>query len=114
MKRLVLAVAVAGYLTVGQAGAQFALSQADREEIQQLSEKYLRLLNSCAAEEYAALFAPGAYFESTFRGRVEGEGGAAELLGINPHTLRARMRKLGVDWRRFRRSGRSDPRPPQA
>jgi transcriptional regulator with GAF, ATPase, and Fis domain len=36
------------------------------------------------------------------RGRIEGPAGAAELLGINPHTLRARMRKLGVDWRRFR------------
>jgi transcriptional regulator with GAF, ATPase, and Fis domain len=36
------------------------------------------------------------------RGRIEGEHGAAALLGINPHTLRARMRKLGVDWRRFR------------
>ncbi|MBI4717119.1 MAG: sigma 54-interacting transcriptional regulator [Planctomycetes bacterium] len=36
------------------------------------------------------------------RGRIEGRGGAAELLGINPHTLRARMRKLGVDWKRFR------------
>jgi hydrogenase-4 transcriptional activator len=36
------------------------------------------------------------------RGRIEGHGGAAELLGINPHTLRARMRKLGLDWRRFR------------
>ncbi|HWE38684.1 MAG TPA: sigma 54-interacting transcriptional regulator [Isosphaeraceae bacterium] len=36
------------------------------------------------------------------RGRVEGPDGAAERLGINPHTLRARMRKLGVDWRRFR------------
>jgi transcriptional regulator with GAF, ATPase, and Fis domain len=36
------------------------------------------------------------------RGRVEGFEGAAELLGINPHTLRARMRKLGVDARRFR------------
>ncbi len=36
------------------------------------------------------------------RGRIEGPGGAAALLGINPHTLRARMRKLGVDWRRFR------------
>jgi transcriptional regulator with GAF, ATPase, and Fis domain len=36
------------------------------------------------------------------RGRVEGPHGAARLLGINPHTLRARMRKLGVDWRRFR------------
>jgi transcriptional regulator with GAF, ATPase, and Fis domain len=38
------------------------------------------------------------------RGKVEGPGGAAELLGINPHTLRARMRKLGVDWRRHRSS----------
>ncbi len=35
-------------------------------------------------------------------GRIEGQGGAAELLGINPHTLRARMRKLGIDWARFR------------
>jgi DNA-binding NtrC family response regulator len=36
------------------------------------------------------------------RGRIEGRGGAAELLAINPHTLRARMRKLALDWRRFR------------
>jgi DNA-binding NtrC family response regulator len=36
------------------------------------------------------------------RGKIEGRGGAAELLGVNPHTLRARMRKLAVDWRRFR------------
>jgi hypothetical protein len=37
------------------------------------------------------------------RGRVEGPDGAAALLRINPHTLRARMRKLGIDWGRFRR-----------
>jgi transcriptional regulator with GAF, ATPase, and Fis domain len=36
------------------------------------------------------------------RGKIEGPGGAAALLEINPHTLRARMRKLGVDWRRHR------------
>ncbi len=36
------------------------------------------------------------------RGKIEGRGGAAELLGINPHTLRARMRKLKIDWARFR------------
>jgi transcriptional regulator with GAF, ATPase, and Fis domain len=36
------------------------------------------------------------------RGRVEGPQGAARLLDINPHTLRARMRKLGINWRRFR------------
>ncbi len=35
-------------------------------------------------------------------GRVEGPDGAARLLAINPHTLRARMRKLGIDWGRFR------------
>jgi transcriptional regulator with GAF, ATPase, and Fis domain len=37
-------------------------------------------------------------------GRVEGPHGAARLLRINPHTLRARMRKLKVDWRAFRRT----------
>ncbi len=36
------------------------------------------------------------------RGRIEGEYGAARLLSINPHTLRARMRKLGIDWASFR------------
>ncbi|WP_248360001.1 sigma-54 interaction domain-containing protein [Anaeromyxobacter oryzae] len=36
-------------------------------------------------------------------GRIEGSGGAAALLGVNPHTLRARMRKLRIDWTRFRR-----------
>ena len=36
-------------------------------------------------------------------GKIEGPGGAAALLEINPHTLRARMRRLGVDWRRHRR-----------
>ena len=39
------------------------------------------------------------------RGRIEGPYGAARLLRINPHTLRARMRKLRVDWRGFRRQG---------
>jgi transcriptional regulator with GAF, ATPase, and Fis domain len=37
-------------------------------------------------------------------GRIEGSRGAAALLGINPHTLRARMRKLGIDWARYRRN----------
>ncbi len=36
------------------------------------------------------------------RGRIEGRKGAAALLDINPHTLRARMRKLGIAWNRFR------------
>lgn len=37
-------------------------------------------------------------------GRVEGRGGAASLLNINPHTLRSRMRKLGIDWKRFQKA----------
>ena len=31
--------------------------------------------------------------------RVEGHGGAAELLGMNPNTLRGCMRKLGIHRR---------------
>jgi transcriptional regulator with GAF, ATPase, and Fis domain len=36
------------------------------------------------------------------RGRIEGPRGAAAILDVNPHTLRARMRKLGIDWASFR------------
>jgi hydrogenase-4 transcriptional activator len=36
------------------------------------------------------------------RGRIEGRRGAAALLDINPHTLRARMRKLRIDPTPFR------------
>jgi transcriptional regulator with GAF, ATPase, and Fis domain len=35
-------------------------------------------------------------------GRVEGRNGAARLLAVNPHTLRARMRRLNIDWKTFR------------
>jgi transcriptional regulator with GAF, ATPase, and Fis domain len=43
------------------------------------------------------------------RGRIEGPYGAAALLEINPHTLRARMRKLGIDWTAYRDSGKVHP-----
>jgi transcriptional regulator with GAF, ATPase, and Fis domain len=33
-------------------------------------------------------------------GRIEGAGGAAELLDMNPSTLRAKMRKLGIKIKR--------------
>ncbi len=36
-------------------------------------------------------------------GVVEGKGGAAALLKINPYTLRSRMRKMKVDWTKFRK-----------
>jgi len=35
-------------------------------------------------------------------GRVDGPFGAARALGMNPQTLRSRMKKLGIDARRFR------------
>ena len=38
------------------------------------------------------------------KGRIDGPFGAAQKLEINPHTLRARMRKLGINWRRHRRT----------
>jgi len=40
-------------------------------------------------------------------GRIEGPFGAAKVLGINPHTLRARMRKLGIEWSKYRGAVRS-------
>lgn len=36
------------------------------------------------------------------KGQIEGRHGAAALLKINPHTLRARMRKLGINWSKYR------------
>jgi DNA-binding NtrC family response regulator len=36
------------------------------------------------------------------RGRIEGPYGAARLLQVNPHTLRGKMRKLGIAWNTFR------------
>ncbi len=49
------------------------------------------------------------HIESALRrthGRIEGPDGAARLLGVNPHTLRGKMRKHRVDWKRFRRTAR--------
>jgi transcriptional regulator with GAF, ATPase, and Fis domain len=42
-------------------------------------------------------------------GRVEGPFGAARLLDLNPHTLRSKMRKLGLDARRYREAGAFPP-----
>ncbi len=33
-------------------------------------------------------------------GKINGNGGAAEILGINPNTLRNRMKKLGIPFGR--------------
>ena len=33
-------------------------------------------------------------------GKIHGPGGAGELLGVNPNTLRYRMKKLGIPFRK--------------
>lgn len=38
------------------------------------------------------------------KGQIEGKRGAAHILNINPHTLRAKMRKLGIKWDIYRDS----------
>jgi hypothetical protein len=35
-------------------------------------------------------------------GKIHGTGGAGELLGLNPNTLRSKMRRLGISFRRQR------------
>lgn len=39
------------------------------------------------------------------KGKIDGPGGASEMLGINPSTLRSRLDKLGIS---YRRRGRKD------
>jgi hydrogenase-4 transcriptional activator len=46
-------------------------------------------------------------------GRIEGPHGAARRLGVNPHTLRGRMRRLGITWKTYRRP-RTDNSPADA
>lgn len=59
--------------TAATASAQASLTAQDRADIQDLSAKYARLLGTCAAEEYADLFAPDTgYFASNIRGEVVG------------------------------------------
>jgi hydrogenase-4 transcriptional activator len=73
--------------SAGQIGVAADAGPAPRETFARLDEAMARHIE-------AAL-------EKT-NGRIEGPAGAAALLGLNPHTLRARMRKLGVAWSQFR------------
>jgi hydrogenase-4 transcriptional activator len=59
------------------------------------------LASKCVSLDAAMTQHIEAALEMTY-GRIEGPHGAARLLGINPYTLRGRMRKLGIDWGRFR------------
>jgi hypothetical protein len=93
MMRIVSLMSVAGLLGLASAGAleaQGALTPQDRAEIQELSAKYARTLGSCAAEEYADLFAPGTgYFASNFRGEVVGRERLIALVRSERHCIGA-------------------------
>jgi hypothetical protein len=68
------------------ASAQGNLTPQDRVEIQDLSARYARLLGSCAAEEYADLFAPETgYFASNIRGEVVGRERLIALVRSERH-----------------------------
>jgi formate hydrogenlyase transcriptional activator len=41
----------------------------------------------------------------TTNGLIAGEGGAAEVLGVPPSTLRSRMKKLGISLRQYKTAG---------
>jgi transcriptional regulator with GAF, ATPase, and Fis domain len=45
-------------------------------------------------------------------GKISGAGGAAEVLGLHPNTLRSRLKKLGLAaGRRGRSASSAEPRP---
>jgi hypothetical protein len=70
----------------GSLAAQGTLTPQDRAEIQDLSAKYARMLGSCAAEEYADLFAPDTgYFASNIRGEVVGRERLIALVRSERH-----------------------------
>jgi hypothetical protein len=82
---VVLSILIAAQSLRGAAGPA-ALTAEDRAEIQQLMSRYARALGTCAAEEYANLFAePDGYFASGPRGRVQGRKKLIELVESEPH-----------------------------
>jgi DNA-binding NtrC family response regulator len=72
--------------------------RAETDETPLTKENFPTLDAAAKAHVVAALRLTG--------GIVEGPSGAAALLAINPHTLRARMRKLGLDWAKIRDESR--------
>ncbi|MGD9366076.1 MAG: sigma 54-interacting transcriptional regulator [Desulfobacteraceae bacterium] len=41
-------------------------------------------------------------------GKIHGPGGAGELLGVNPNTLRCKMRKLGIPFRKHKKTNQAN------
>jgi transcriptional regulator with GAF, ATPase, and Fis domain len=96
-ERLEVAAALGGAVPPPRAGAAPAPAASEPGDAGR-GDRFPSLDEAMARHIEAALARSG--------GRIEGPEGAAQRLRINPHTLRARMRKLGVDPRRFRRAAR--------
>jgi transcriptional regulator with GAF, ATPase, and Fis domain len=78
-----------------------------RRPVEALSSNQLApaISNAVASTSLTLEAAMKSHIEAALRatqGRIEGPHGAARQLAINPHTLRARMRKLKIDWSAFR------------
>src|SRR5688572_22429059 len=95
MKKLMLrgtGLLVATILLGSAAGAQapVTLTPDDRTAIQGLVTSYARVLGSCAAEEFADLFAPDTgYFASGFRGMIMGRERLIALVQSERHCITA-------------------------
>lgn len=99
--------------------ADAPLANAANDESRQVKEKAQTLTSNRRDEDVEAPLtkenfptldeAAKAHVVAALRltgGIVEGPSGAAALLAINPHTLRSRMRKLGLDWAKIRDEAR--------
>ena len=76
---------VATPLAQAKSGQVLPLSDQDRSEIQALVAGYGRALGTCAAEDYARLFAePDGYFASGPRGKVVGHDRLVALVLSEP------------------------------
>ena len=88
---MTLSVSVVALVAVeaqGQRGGRSTLTAQDRTEIQELVTHYARALATCAADEYADLFAPpGGYFASGPRGEVAGREKLIELVRSERHCV---------------------------
>jgi transcriptional regulator with PAS, ATPase and Fis domain len=80
--------------------ALFPLAPAERAAQGQGRDEPLLSLDEMNARHIRRALAEAA-------GKIYGPGGAADLLAINPNTLRKRMNKLGIPY--GRKSWRSEP-----
>jgi SnoaL-like domain len=86
MRTLGLTLSMIALASAMPVSAQQTLTDKDRTDIQDLTARYARALGSCAAEEYADLFAPETgYFASNIRGEVVGRERLIALVRSERH-----------------------------